>query len=157
MKRILVAVVALGVASCAAAPPPAPSPAWEFALRYQPTSTEDAVVPGLPEPDDAARAELRARPLPDPARRAVALVGTKLYRYHVDCFAQSYELRREEPNPFLLAFAALSGRDIESTEFLPSRAIYEWAVSQPDLARDPLFAAETERIESALQRDRWNP
>ncbi len=69
-------------------------------------------------------------------------------------FAQSYDLRGEAPNPILGAFVVLSGRKLVGLEFLPSRSIHEWAMTQEDLAADPLIQRETKRIEKALARVR---
>jgi hypothetical protein len=124
-----------------------------FALRFEPSSTEEIVVPRLPEPSAEVTAALERRPLSADTRLAVALVGTRLYRYHVAHFGQAYELRRSEPNPILQAFSALSGRDLD-VEFLPSSAIHDWVLLQDDLAQNPIIQRETKRIEAALKRDR---
>lgn len=151
-----VVTLVFGLTACAQPVPRDSEPVLAFAVRYEPTSTEDNVVPRLPEPSAEVAAALERRPISADTRLGVALIGTRLYRYHVDCFAQSYELRQSEPNPILSAFAALSGRDLEGVEFLPSRAIYDWVLLQEDLAANPLIRSETKRIETALKRDRWN-
>lgn len=149
-----VLALALCLTACGDAPSQDADPVLEFALGYEPFSTDETPVPGLPEPGVEVAAALGHRPLPAETRLAVALVGTRLYRYHVDCFGQSYELRQEQPNPIVSAFAVLSGRDLDRLEFLPSRAIYEWTISQEDLASDPLIQRETTRIDEALRRER---
>jgi hypothetical protein len=146
----------LGLAACAPSAPRDSEPVLAFALRYEPSSTEKNVVPRLPEPGAEVTAALGRRPLSSDARLGVALIGTRLYRYHVECFAQAYELRQSEPNPILRAFAALSGRDQQGVEFLPSSAVHDWVLLQEDLAANPLIQRETKRIETALKRDRWS-
>jgi hypothetical protein len=146
-----------GLAACASSAPQDSDPVLAFALRFEPTATEDNVVPRLPEPGADVAAALKRSPLSTDARLGVALIGTRLYRYHVECFGQAYELRQSEPNPILQAFAALSERDHDRVEFLPSRAIHDWVLRQEDLAADPLIQRETKRIEASLKRDRWSP
>jgi len=147
----------IGIAACAPSAPRDSDPVLAFALRYEPSSTEEIVVPRLPDPGAAVTAALKRRPLSSDARLGVALIGTRLYRYHVECFGQAYELRQSQPNPILRAFAALSGHDQAGVEFLPSSAVHDWALLQQDLAADPLIRRETKRIETALKRDRWSP
>lgn len=151
-----VVTLALGLAACAQSAPRDSEAALAFAALYEPASTESNPVPRLPEPSAEVTAALGRRPLSTDARLAVALIGTRLYRYHVECFAQAYELRQSRPNPILQAFAALSGRDLENVEFLPSSAIHDWVLLQEDLAANPLLQQETQRIEAALKRDRWS-
>lgn len=146
-----------GLAACSPSAPQDPDPVLAFALSFEPSSTEGIPVPRLPDPDPKVTAALEHRPLSSDTRLGVALIGTRLYRYHLESFGQSYELRQSEPNPILQAFAALSGRDTEDVEFLPSGEIHKWVLLQPDLATNPLIQSETNRIEAARKRDRWSP
>jgi len=150
-----VVMLVFGLMACARSVSRDSGPVLAFAARFEPASTEENPVPRLPEPSAEVTAALERRPLSADARLGVALIGTRLYRYHVDCFAQAYELRESEPNPILQAFAALSGHDLEGAEFLPSSAIHDWVLRQEDLAANPLIRRETKRIETALKRDRW--
>ena len=151
-----VVTLVFGLTACAQSAPRDSEPVLAFAVRFEPAATEENVVPRLPEPSAEVTAALERRPLSTDARLGVALIGTRLYRYHVECFGQAYELRQSEPNPILQAFAALSRRDQESAEFLPSSAIHDWVLLQEDLAANPLIHRETKRIEAALKRDRWS-
>jgi hypothetical protein len=161
MKWIGLLPLAFGLAACAPQAPRETDPVLAFALHYEPSSSDEIPVPGLPDAGATVAAALERRPLPPDARLGVALIGTRLYRYHVECFGQAYELRRSAPNPMLQAFAALAGHDpelsFEDVEFLPSRAIHDWVVLQDDLANNPLIERETKRIEAARTRDRWSP
>jgi hypothetical protein len=149
-------LLALSLAACGGDDAASKDPALAFALAYEPVSTDEDPVPGLPAPDAEAAAAFGERPVTAAVRRGVAIVGTRLWRHHAECFAQGYEMREDEPNAILDAFAELVGIDLAKPEFLPSRAVYEWAMTQEDLAADPVIQAETKRIEAALARDRWS-
>ena len=154
---VLILTLVLGLAACSPSAPQDPDPVLAFALGFEPSPTEDTPVPRLPDPGPEVTAALERRPLSSDARLGVALIGTRLHRYHMESFGQSYELRQGAPNPILQAFAALSQRDLEGVEFLPSREIHAWVLLQPDLATNPLILRETTRIEAARKRDRWSP
>ncbi len=125
-----------------------------FAESYEPASQENAVIPMPPVPPLGVESALEYMKNTNSRdhEKYVVLIFIKLYRFHIENFHQSYELREkwgEVNNPLLSEFCRLGDLNCKDTEFLSSSIAEDWMKKARKYDKYKNIVTELKRIEKA--------
>jgi hypothetical protein len=127
----------------------------EFATKYNPK--ENRMLPTINKNIYNSFRQLKKNDSIE-YEKYLTLVFIKLYRSHVECCHQSYELRRQPPSPkieeekdtllFLFNEMTSQFKAEKPIEFISSSIAYDWAKSKRILSNDRLIKDNLNRIDS---------
>lgn len=127
----------------------------EFAEYYHPNNKVNEPPDKLPTlTEDIKNSIYETRQSDSSAyQRYITLIILKLYRSHLECCNQTYELRQDfkldsMQTPILFAFLDFTRLyDISRPiEFIPSSIAYKWVQERPTLLNYPPIQEEVEKI-----------
>ena len=126
-----------------------------FAETYEPIPAEGSAIPDLPIPPKGIEAAIGFMKDNNYKHHEeyIILVFLKLYRFHIENFHQSYDLRdsnRQVKNPLLVELCRLWKLRCDNVEFLPSSIVYK-SIKEKNTYGYPKIDEELARINAAIE------
>jgi hypothetical protein len=132
-----------------------------FAENYQPSNEKNKGPDKLPEVNERIKdiiLNIEEKHY-DESEKHLTLIILKLYRSHLECCNQSYELRNnfilnKEEQPILYKYLIITEEiAVEGfIEFIPSSIAYDWVTKKPELLIYEPIKVEFERIRDNIKR-----
>lgn len=131
-----------------------------YAESYSPTSQQSSNVPSLHNVPDSIVTAFHNLKTTDRKEyeKQLALIFIKLYRAHIECCNQSYELRNSLPldrrqDPLIYAFILLTNyfQAEKPTEFISSSIAYKWIQENPHITDNASIREQIDVIEKILR------